>query len=152
MAAKRSKIPKVPLVLGLAGLLPFLGGSALALFATGALKETAILSLMTYGAVILSFLGGATWGARLGNKNRVSDWSGMTWSVIPSLIAWPSLLLAPVVCLAVLTAGFLLQYFLDTDSVKSKIFPNWYGRLRLILTGGAVFSLLTGATAVLIGK
>ncbi|MBX2835449.1 MAG: DUF3429 domain-containing protein [Gammaproteobacteria bacterium] len=142
MAAKNSKIPKVPLTLGLLGLLPFLASSLISLFSIDPYQHYAAQSLAVYGAVILSFLGGASWGARLNVKARVGDWAGMTWAIVPSLIAWISLLLPPVMCLAVLVAGFALQYFLDVDSVNSKVFPRWYARLRVILTAGVIVTLL----------
>lgn len=150
MAAKRNKIPTIPLILGMAGLLPFLASSLSIIFLQDLLREQATLSLMAYAAVILSFLGGVHWGARIGTKAKVSNWSGMIWGVVPSLIAWPSLLLPPIICLCVLTAGFALQYFLDTDSVSTKLFPVWYGRLRAILTAGAIVSLLVGLVAVVV--
>ena len=106
--------------------------------------QTATLALGGYGAVILSFLGGVRWGNLLFDQASLNSWLPLTLSVLPSLIAWPALLLAPVPMLALLAAGFTLQYALDVAGVKRGELPVWFGRLRLILTTGAILSLLAG--------
>ena len=138
-------IPRPALILGLGGLLPFLV-SAIAviildgngLSGEGLSNEFALHALGAYGAVILSFLGGVHWGP-------------LTLSVVPSLIAWPALLLGTTAMLSLLIAGFSLQYVLDRAAVERDELPAWFGRLRLMLTSGAVLSLSGALLAVLLG-
>jgi len=144
MAKSRQRIPVPALVLGLAGLLPFLISAFLSYGSDEKTAAMALLSLGTYGAVILSFLGGIRWGLVLNTKAQMQKWGQLTWGVVPSLIAWPALLLPSRYMLAVLVVGFIFQYAMDNEAVKAKKAPPWFGRLRLILTSGAVFSLLVG--------
>ena len=89
-------------------------------------SATGLLSLGAYGAVILSFLGGIRWGLVLNNKAQVQKWAPLMWSVVPSLIAWPALLLPSRYMLLVLVAGLLFQYAMDNEAVKVKKMPNWF--------------------------
>ena len=159
MAARKQAIPTPALVLGVGGLIPFVA-TAITLCLPGAITEllgnkTSVadtkhyttLALGAYGAVILSFLGGVRWGKLLNDKSRIKLWAPLALSVVPSLVAWFALLLAPMWMLSVLAAGFVLQYALDIEAVKRGQLPTWFGRLRTILTTGAVLSLLTGLVA-----
>jgi len=167
MANKAQVIPTPALVLGIAGLIPFIVCAALAwlpelglsvignltpssqasFMSNTEIQQTAVFALGAYGAIILSFLGGIRWGNLVSSKTQLNHWGPLFISVLPSLIAWPALLLPSVWMLSVLAAGFVLQYAYDVEGVKQKILPVWFGRLRTILTTGAVFSLLTGLLA-----
>jgi hypothetical protein len=161
-AATRQTIPFPALVLGLGGLLPFLFGALLAIFpgllpaltapsGTAGDKPliSAIAMLGAYGAVILSFLGGVRWGNLLEDRNRLERWLPLSLSVIPSLIAWPALLLTAPAMFGLLVAGFVFQYLLDINDVAQGQLPAWFGRLRLMLTSGAVICLSVGLVASL---
>jgi len=145
--AKKQAIPSTALVLGLAGLIPFFGCALAATLFDGELAARSTLALAAYGAVILSFLGGVKWGVLVNDKTSLKRWKPIVLSVIPSIIAWLALLLPAIAMLSVLAAGVVYQYFLDSESVHQTELPEWYGRLRLILTTGAVFSLLVGLIA-----
>lgn len=146
--AKKHAIPQPALILGLAGLIPFIGTAIATLVPDGGDNlALATRALGAYGAVILSFLGGVKWGVLLNDKAGLKIWAPIMLSVIPSLIAWSALLLPAIAMLSLLAAAMVLQYFLDTKSVQQKKLPQWYGRLRTILTTGAVLSLLVGLVA-----
>ena len=141
-------IPRPALVLGLGGLLPFFA-TAIASIAldsppeeAGIADGRAVQALGAYGAVILSFLGGVRWGDLLDDSVRINQWMPLTLSVVPSLIAWSALLLGATSMLAVLIVGFAFQYSLDRAAVQRGALPEWFGRLRLILTCGALLSLI----------
>ncbi len=137
-------IPRPALVLGLGGLLPFFA-TAIASIALDSPPEEAgraVQALGAYGAVILSFLGGVRWGDLLDDSVRINQWMPLTLSVVPSLIAWSALLLGSTSMLAVLIVGFAFQYSLDRAAVQRGALPEWFGRLRLILTCGALLSLI----------
>ena len=63
-------------------------------------------------------------------------------SVLASLAGFAALLLPPVLGLILLIAGFLMQALWDVLSVEAGRLPQWFGRLRMILTAGAVMSLI----------
>lgn len=147
---KQVAIPTVALVLGLAGLIPFFCAALGSILLSNELAATSLTALGAYGAVILSFLGGVKWGVVLNDKAALKRWQPLVLSVIPSIIAWVALLLPPMMLLSFLAAAMVFQYFLDTQSVQAKKLPAWYGRLRLILTTGAVVSLLLGLVALVV--
>lgn len=144
---RKHTIPPTALVLGLAGLIPFIGAALAAALLNEDLAEQGTLALGTYGAVILSFLGGVKWGVLINDKAGLKLRTPIFLSVVPSLIAWIALLLPTIAMLSLLAAAMVFQYFLDTESVHQKKLPQWYGQLRLILTTGAVLSLLVGLIA-----
>ncbi len=155
MHSKTLEIPRPALVLGLGGLLPFVA-TAIAVWhqpeigntaSSLDISEFALQALGAYGAVILSFLGGVRWGKLLDDDARLRHWAPLALSVLPSLIGWCSLLLPPPAMLLLLIAGFAAQYALDISAVRRGELPPWFGRLRLILSSGAVLSL----TAALVG-
>lgn len=143
LAALRS-IPKIPLALGLAGLLPFWGlAVALSLHGALGLREAPLESaLATYAAIIASFLGGIRWGlAVAAGGERGRDYA---LAVVPSLLAW-ALLMAPEPWrLGGLGLLLLALGPLDLMLVRDGLAPQWFGRLRLILSTGAGVALLLG--------
>ena len=142
-------IPLAPLTLGLAGLIPF-WGLALALLLRGAfgLHPAAIdMALATYAAIIVSFLGGIRWGLAV----RAEDTGGnYAISVVPALVAW-ALLAAPEPWrLAGLGLAALALGAIDLGLVRAGLAPQWFGRLRIILSTGAGVALLLGALGIAI--
>ncbi len=162
MTSRTHHIPTAPLLLGLGGLIPFYVSAALIWFpaffthtlgdAPASFNSAWHLlgrqSLGIYGAVILSFLGGIRWGNLLQDEQQINRWGPLCQSVVPSLVAWPALLLPTTWMLTVLSAGFAVQYAMDAKAVRHNILPLWFGRLRLILTTGAILALLTGLLGV----
>lgn len=136
--------------LGAAGVLPF-AVSGLAIFAPADLSEFAVRSLVAYGAVILSFLGGVTWGAVIARsrRNGADGVVGrLALSVVPSIIAWIALLMPLAASLWTLGASFLALLWLDRRSGRDGLLPDWYARLRLPLTLAAIVSISLGLMAV----
>lgn len=119
--------------LGLAGLLPFAGAAALAWWGPIAWQIAAIYSFVYYSAVILSFLGGVHWGAAL-QRPRDGNYRRLLLAMVPSLIAWPALMLGVVSGLWVLLAGFILIGGYDVSREGRAGFPRWYLALRSLLT------------------
>lgn len=139
-AAQREKIPAMALVLGLAGIVPFAGGAIGTWINPDPVMYGFFITLvLTYGAVILSFLGGVRWGAVVNSVHRTPE---IAFSVAPSLAGWISLLMPPVVGVSVLIGGFLLQALWDVTGVHTGRLPDWYGRLRMGLTTMVIISLL----------
>ena len=68
----------------------------------------------------------------------------------PQGAAQAAAFLPAIPALALLIAGFLMQGLWDVMSVDAGRLPSWFGRLRMILTGGAVISLVAALLAVLV--
>ena len=132
--------------LGYAGLIPFV------VLAPASLLDahhgiTWSDALFAYGAVILSFVCALHWGFAmalpgLDDARRVRT---MLWSVVPSLMAWPALLLVPMEAAVLLVTGFVLHYIQDRRLARYAELPDWYLPLRLQLTTVACLSLIAGA-------
>ena len=136
--------------LGYAGLIPFV------VLAPASLLDahhgiTWSDALFAYGAVILSFVCALHWGfaMALPGLDDARRRRTMLWSVVPSLIAWPALLLVPMEAAALLVTGFVLHYLQDRRLARHAELPAWYLPLRLRLTAVACISLIAGAFVTL---
>jgi hypothetical protein len=131
--------PRAVLIYGLLGVIPFVA-PALAGLLWPALRPAMLTILTLYAALILSFLGGARWGLTVGTAAP----SPLTVSLamLPTLVGLAILLMANdrPACLG-LAAGLMVQWLWDVTAIG---LPGWYGRLRTILTAGAVTGLLAG--------
>jgi hypothetical protein len=140
--ANARKIPISALVLGLAGLIPFIVCAASQWISMRPFTQADGLRMgLLYAAVILSFLGGIRWGMAvkiLAVRRQAIDFA---MSVLSSLVGWASLLVPPVLGLCLLISAFLLQSLWDVLSVEKGELPYWFGKFRMILTIGAVMSL-----------
>ncbi len=140
-------IPPAPLLLGLAGLLPFWGLAAalplapVAGFEAGALDR----ALATYAAAILSFLGGLRWGLATVRPDQGAVAPHYAVGVMPALLGWAALALPEPWRLAALGALALGLGPMDRRLVAEALAPPWFGRLRLILSVGAGAALWLGA-------
>lgn len=121
-------------LLGLVGLLPFYLLAAVA--GIEELRALAAVAYLSYGAVILSFLGGIAWGRAL----SASDAKAYRLSIVPSLVAWAALLVPQAAGIAMLAAGFSLQGWLDWRSLRDPA-TVWFGRLRVILSIAVLASM-----------
>ncbi|CAO4164439.1 DUF3429 domain-containing protein [Methylorubrum populi] len=139
-------VPASAVLLGIAGLIPFVGFAALSVSGSDVGLGTIGLSprtiLSAYGAVIASFLGGIRWGAAAA---RGAGWSDYCLAIVPSLLAWAALAAPAPWDLRVLGALVLLWGLVDQDLARRGLVPNWMGRLRLALSGVAGAALLVAA-------
>lgn len=135
-------IPKIPLILGLAGLIPFGFGAALAVFDdASAAQALGIHILLHYGTVILAFMSGVLWGFAAQNRG----WPmGYGLSVLPALWAFFATFAVPHAQLFALGLGFLALLVLDWSFARRALTPPWWMRLRVILTTGVLTCLAIG--------
>ncbi len=142
-------IPVAPLLIGLAGLVPF-WGLALALFAPRLVPwghAASAIALVIYAALIISFLGGIRWGLAVAAPAQAEVRAHYAVAVAPSLAAWALLGLPEpwrLVALGMLALGLGP---VDRGLVASGLAPAWFGRLRIILSCGAGAALLVAAFA-----
>ena len=134
-------IPVSALVLGLAGLIPFLWGAANVAYPPSAgwvgpwlppMFRGTYVSL-TYGVVILSFMAGVLWGfAAKANGARAAV--GYALSVVPALWAFFMVNGDPANAAVNLAAGFAGLLMLDYFFALQGLAPRWWMRLRVLLT------------------
>lgn len=133
--------------LGYAGLIPFV------VFSIGCwiplpYVTNAPYLLITYGAVILSFMGAVHWGVAMANKDQQQGKFFIS-SVLPALIAWSALLLAQSLALVILLAGFIGLYSYDRSVEKAQALPGWYIPMRTRLTAVVVLCLASALLSVM---
>jgi hypothetical protein len=133
------------------GVVSFLVCAALILIGPPELVGTASDALATYGAIILSFLGGIQWGFATGHAYAARENDALlrrlSVSVLPSLVAWTALLAPREPRLVILAGAFLLVLLVDIRAAGSNRAPAWYPSLRWPLTLLVVASLLVATLA-----
>jgi hypothetical protein len=143
-------LPPFAIVLGAAGLLPFLVCSlgALSLSSDGSTRS--LLALVAYGATILAFLGGVHWGFALDGSGTPSERvqrARFGLGVVPSLIGWAALLITfiglPTTGLLVLTAGFVATTVVEAQAARRGLMPQRYMWLRWALSIVVVVCLVS---------
>ena len=145
----KETIPKAPLWLGLAGLLPFIWGAAshanpnLAAWGTNwaGIGFVGLAVQTTYGAVILSFMSGVLWGFATKTHSQTAAWCYVL-SVSPALWAFFLMSIPTAQTGPYLIAGFLELFILDIVFFQLQLTPNWWLRLRLLLTAIVLTCLL----------
>ncbi len=152
------RLPTAALLLGIAGLIPFVAcGLAAVAASTDARTGHAMLALIGYGAVILAFLGGVHWGFVLEQPAGAAprrDTARLVLGVIPSLIGWLALM-TPFLAgesagLAILIAGFVATIVTEWRLHLSGLMPPGYMWLRWGLTIVVLLTLITVFTLNLI--
>ncbi len=98
--------------------------------------QFALLSLLAYGAVILSFLGGLRWGVELGLNPQGPRGPVMVLSVMGSLAGWAFVIWGAMVRTSIelffcYAAVFALHMVWD---IGSGDLPRWFRRLRITAT------------------
>jgi len=146
-----TRIPTAPLLLGLAGLIPFLWGAityvspALATWSADNLGTRFVgpYIQLAYGTVILSFMSGVLWGFAT-KADEVRAATGYALSVIPALWAFFMTGGGPVSAGINLIFGFLGVLILDYAFSTWGLTPAWWMRLRILLTTIVVACLAVG--------
>lgn len=135
-------IPTLVLTYGLLGLIPFLTPPLVGWLLPQA-RPAAVLVLGLYAGLILSFLGGARWGLAI--KATSPPALEVSLAMLPTL-AGLALLLLPAgfdqIRLFGLALALAAHWLWD---LRGADLPPWYGRLRTMLSAGAVAGLLGGA-------
>jgi len=144
------------LTLGYGGLIPFALLAALLWLVEPGLQGFVAIALAAYAALIAAFLGGIHWGIGwsagvLGNLRRSSQPHAQRrhflWGVVPSLLAWPGLLMPPHAGLAWLGFVLMLTYLADRSLYTHAGLQRWL-TLRFRLSAVASLSCFIGAGAL----
>ena len=141
-----TRVPLAPLLLGLAGVLPFAWGAltillpALGDWSLDLLgpRLTGRTLLVLYGTIILSFMSGTVWGFATRAEGRHG---AVLYGLSTGPALWALFLGFSTVMLAL---GFLALLLLDHHVQRAGLAPPWWMRLRLLLTALVVPCLLVG--------
>lgn len=142
--------------LGHAGLIPFVLLAALLWLVNTELRAWVAIALAGYAALIASFMGGVHWGiawlaarhaAAHGEPPHHAQRKHLLWGVVPSLLAWPGLLMPPFAGLAWLGFVLVLCYLVDRTLYAQAGLQQWL-TLRFRLSGVAALSCFVGAGAL----
>ena len=141
-------VPRAPLLLGLAGLLPFLWGVAtlwsvplqdLTLRLVGP-RFAGPYVILSYGTVILSFMSGVLWGFATRAEGEAAALL-YALSTLPALWAFFFVGGGPVSAAIHLMAGFVAVLGIDWLIWRNGLAPPWWMALRVPLTAVVVACL-----------
>lgn len=146
-----NRIPTFPLLIGLAGLVPFLWGAATYLSADlGAWGATHLgprfvgpYVQLFYGSVVLSFMSGVLWGFAARARGGQGT-TGYVLAVLPALWAFFMTGGGPVTAGMNLIFGFAGLLLLDAAFAHWGLAPSWWLQLRLRFTGVVIACLAVG--------
>ena len=137
-----SHIPRPAFVLGWLGVIPFAAFALLAVTGGVLPHGSAMSGLVFYGAIILSFMGGAQWGLSMVTGGGSTMRTRLAISVLPALAAFGLWFLPATGALPGLTAVFVALLLYDIATARAGAAPAWYPALRIQLTSAVVICLL----------
>lgn len=142
--------------LGHAGLIPFALLAALLWLVNAELIPWVAMAMAAYAALIVSFLGGIHWGigwmaghvaAARGDTPHHRQRNHFLWGIVPSLLAWPGLLMPAFAGLAWLGFVLVICYLADRTLYTRAGLQAWL-TLRFRLSGVAALCCFIGAGAI----
>ncbi|PVA10905.1 DUF3429 domain-containing protein [Pelagivirga sediminicola] len=147
-------LPRSALILGLAGLVPFLWGAITVLSPDLALWTIRAIGprfagpyvMLFYGAIILAFMSGVLWGFATKLEGAQAG-AGYVLSVIPALWAFFTTGGGPVSAGVSLMAGFAGLLGIDWLFWRYGVAPGWWMQLRVPLTAVVLACLAVGVFA-----
>ena len=126
--------------IGYSGLIPFIGLSAMSVLWRDIHHSAVMFSLLGYGATIISFLGAIHWG--LAMREEQPDHIAIIWGVIPSLVAWCSLIVDTYWGLAIQVITLWVCFFVDYKRYPQFGVSEWLSmRLQLTVIAGVCLVL-----------
>ncbi|KAF5330872.1 hypothetical protein D9619_005286 [Psilocybe cf. subviscida] len=162
------EVPQPILVLGLLGGVPYIGASATTVYlayqaqlaASGVvigmdpgvaltILDQALNLQVTYGSVLLSFLGAIHWGMEFTGYGGHKGYARLALGTAPMLVAWGTLGLEPMTALMIQWAGFTGLWYADSRVTMMGWAPKWYSQYRFylsILVGTCIIGSLAGTS------
>ncbi|KDQ61073.1 hypothetical protein JAAARDRAFT_173588 [Jaapia argillacea MUCL 33604] len=166
-SAVASSVPRPYIAFGLLGGLPYLGTSATVIYhahqaglaaaglaamdpgVAATILDQALNIQVTYGAVMLSFLGALHWGMEFAGYGGHKMYSRLILGAAPVMFAWPTLALQPTTALIVQWVGFTALWWADLKATGAGWTPPWYSQYRFylsILVGTCIIGSLAGTS------
>lgn len=109
-------------------------------------RTDTIYLLKTYGALVLSFLGGIRFGLAVA-ADRPERGAELTLAIVPALAAWVALWLGEPHSFALLAVAFAAQGAWDSFAAHRGHAPDWFGRMRIKLTALVVIAMVLALLA-----
>lgn len=144
-------IPRPALLLGFAGLLPFLWAALGVLFP--ALSDATVAALgprfnapyvlISYGTVILCFMSGVLWGFAI-KSDRMLPYA---LSTMPALWAFFTIGGGERQATSAVLVGFILVFMCDLQFAAWRLTPAWWIKLRALLSAVVIACLAVGLLA-----
>ncbi|APV51083.1 hypothetical protein BWI17_16165 [Betaproteobacteria bacterium GR16-43] len=137
-SAVSPRIKRIAWILTIAGAIPFAVATAFVFRGESSVRVPAIAALITYSAVILSFLGGIEWGIALREEagNEFTRAVALGLSTVPSLAAWAVFWLpGTLVQLGTALGVFVFAWAADQYLASRGLLPTWFVDLRTAITG-----------------
>ncbi|GAB4361990.1 MAG: hypothetical protein Kow0060_17970 [Methylohalobius crimeensis] len=147
LALQRGETDSVRLMawLGYGGVLPFILGALILGVVHPSLQPFFGTMLLSYGAVILSFVGAVHWGWVIaGGASGKMVHRHLLWSVVPALIGWLTLTLPFGIGAAIQAVLFLIAWHIDLAWYPEREDLRFFRTLRTHLSFVVVGSLMTG--------
>lgn len=143
MTPTASGSPGLPIALGFAGVIPFVGLAVL-VNTFGAHEEFLRHAMLAYGACIVSFVGAVHWGIWLAATNpQPHSTLSLSWSVLPAIAAWALLAIGTRYALPGMAALLATCLLVDLALWRVDALPTWYLRMRALLTTIGALCLLS---------
>jgi len=142
MRFSSNNISFVGRLLGYSGLVPFVSLAALSFLVSSEHRSAVIFSLLAYGVTIVSFLGAIHWGLTM--IENIPSKRQLFWGVLPSLLAWVSLMVQIEWGLLLVAAVLFLCLVVDYQIYPDFGLDHWLG-MRLILSIVAIVSTVLPA-------
>ena len=150
-----TRIPPAALLLGLAGLIPFIWAALLVLgvFPTAPdafppqLKGDGRLIMLRYGGIILPFMAGVLWGFATRAETQGQATAAFFLSVIPALWWFFMAGQGAQSDLINLAIGFVSVLVLDFFYSRWELAPRWWLPYRIQITAAVLICLAIGAFA-----
>ncbi|KAF8559751.1 hypothetical protein OG21DRAFT_1402578 [Imleria badia] len=166
--AVATTVPTPYLVMGLAGGLPYIASAGTTVYlsyqaglaAAGVLTnidpgvaltilDQALNFQVTYGAVMLSFLGAIHWGMEFAGLGGFKGYPRLLLGVSPAVVAWSTITLQPTSALLCQWLGFTALWYADNKVTAAGWTPKWYSQYRFylsILVGTCIIGSLAGTS------
>lgn len=136
-------IPRPALLLGLAGLIPFLYAALATLAPAVALPAAPPGTVYElYGVIIFAYMAGVFWGYAAAAAQEGLWWYGV--AVLPAVLVFLAILAAPGAAQGILLIAFPALLLVDRAFHAAGLAPVWWMRLRLLLTSIVTATLLVG--------
>lgn len=146
-------VPPQYIAFGLAGGLPYIGTAAATIYMAQqagtatmdlasridpgvaiTMLDHALNIQMTYGAVMLSFLGALHWGFEFASYGGSKGYSRLFLGAAPVVFGWSTLALPPVEALIAQWLGFTCMWWADLRATNAGWAPRWYSQYRFYLS------------------
>ena len=133
--APQTSSPRIAVIWGWAGVLPFLALAAAKFGLNSEFSDFAMQALIAYGAIILAFMGGVHWGLVMNGSGQSDQNAGIyTAGILPAVVATAATFVPHSFGAMLLAAGFLGLLVFDLWLVRRAYGPEWYSALRVRLT------------------